>query len=465
MTHPPVVAATCHCNEEVSLRSRALMVVPTPVKEFWDKTVTFGTMYFEKVVRRSSYKLNLFSHGISFDSWVLKDTFNAAKRIRMHEAFEQVKDHGIKAKDYIRSFFIKRELISKNSIDGFEEYAARSIQAMSDPLQTVLGPYFTGISKKIKSLMHNIEEPIIFAPGMTAEQVGRWFNHWNKPSSTYFMCDASRFDAHIGPDAFSAMRKLFWSVFGTPDKIIQHMRKMVHKRGYTARGWEYSVTGTRASGSSQTTDENSLIMMFFIMRIFQESGIEPGEYAMAVAGDDSFVIINSDVNLSVVREQVDVVAAHAGLKIKPKFSRHLWEVDFLSSLFYPTTSGHVLGPKIGRVMSRTGWTHKPVPNGLDHMRAVASGLETGTKFIPILRAMVATVLRITGGNDGSKPRKYRLLASEAHEMSAETLVFVSNRYRLPVASFDDIEEEINQIDRLPAFLNNTELKLIMDRDL
>ena len=164
----------------------------------------------------------------------------------------------------------------------------------------------------------------------------------------------------------------------------------------------------------------------------------------------------------------------AGMTFKPKVSPHLYEVDFLSALFYPTNDPDypiVLGPKPGRILARLGWCVRKLPpkeTAYSRMRSVALGLKQGTSHIPIIKELIDALLRITlGTRPGDLPRdkRYVVMGCKEREPSTRADVFLCLRYDITATELYDIKTTIGSISELPFALPAWMADAVCARDL
>jgi hypothetical protein len=375
----------------------------------------------------------------------------------------------LQSRDYLRGLFGKVENLSvvlSNSI--IKDIDMRAIQSMSDRLQVTIGPYWHGMSKMATKIFSK-NSPLLYATGHTGDQIGAWMQKWCSTIDGYFLeNDGKRWDAHLLQEAFKALVD-FWKAMGKSPRLRSIYLKMVKTKGFTQlMHWYYTVLGTRKSGDSHTSLENTFINFMIHLMIMERceeimQATHPGitlelgvDYAVAAAGDDCIARISNRIPRQTLMQAISDIAMESGMEFTPKVSPDLFEVEFLSSLFYPVEGKLVLGPKIGRILSRIGWkstplTHKNETAALTHMRAVALGLERGVRFIPVLRALVQRVLQLT--NDVSaKPILrdvlFKPLAVDNHTMDASTMAFVMDRYHVSAATLIGLERQIMGLTRI-----------------
>jgi hypothetical protein len=370
------------------------------------------------------------------------------------------------AADFYSKLFGKVENLSavvKNVLQ--KKVDMRAIQAMSDRLQVTIGPYWHSMSKYATKYFSK-DSPFMYATGHNGEEIGKWFYEWDsRINGYYFMNDGKRWDAHMSAEALKAIRA-FWRTLQMRQSFEKVMKKLGKTRGFTQlMGWFYKIVATRRSGDSHTSIENTFINFVIHVMIFDEVErmmsipILPGvHYVIAAAGDDCIAIVNELIPTEILAAATRSVEKSAGMTFKPVMSKNLYDVDFLSSLFYPVRGTYVLGPKIGRILSRSGWKSTPlaIQNNYtacaQHMRATALGLQTGTSFVPLLNVYFERILQITEGvgdarldNRDTRNLHFKPLATRMLEADAATYSFVLSRYDMSVTQLFLLEDFLTSI--------------------
>jgi hypothetical protein len=460
----PSVSANCQCNEVISLSYRALRATPKCAQGIWNDIVDFGFNTLDAATQASSSTLaSLFDATTPFTEWVSRKTISATRRVDLLAAWAD-RFTGLSKTDFYRQFFVKRELVSKTISFVFTDYAPRSIQGMSDKLQVTLGPYFHKLSKSLHFL-GNTYSPLCYAIGKTAEEMGDWMHraesHFAQSGVVlYCMNDASKLDAHLVPEAFKAMHK--WYTTLAPKPVADAYFKKIDKRGFTRHNIVYSHTGTRASGDSDTSVDNSLLVAFWHIYALHLYGYKIGtDYWIAVAGDD--VIIVTTTKMKDFVEAIESLAGTSGMVMKPSSSTEPCKVDFLSALFYPTNDPEhpiVMGPKPGRMLARLGWSTKHFKDTLKryaHLRSVALGLKHAATFEPVLGALVDMIISVTDDVNPSDPDPkdiYKVRATMHHAISPRVYAFLAVRYDVTVGALQQLIEDLLLIKSLPVTLSS-----------
>jgi hypothetical protein len=389
------------------------------------------------------------------------------------EAKETLKTKSIEAKDFLRNMFVKIEPVSKWSYSVLEDYAPRAIMGMSDRLQVVLGPWSHAASKRTRSIF-SVDSPILYAVGHTSEEIGRWFGEWlelfgGENVAQLLEADASRFDAHLQRPAFEARAEIL-KLMNAPKKYRQVYLQKIAKKGFSRHGIFFRRDGSRASGDSDTSWDNTMLNADFWLHMMNELGYRPGRhFAFAVAGDDFVMIMHPDIPILGVLKQIGVESLLSGQVWKLKPVVPLCNVTFLSALFLPTedpSQPFVLVPKPGRILSRTGWSKQVRTNPRQHARGIALGLEKTASGVPILGALIESYIRLTEGVEAEAiGNHFSVRSSRKHVFGIAATVQLLDRYCLSLGSLHKLEKELRAIKSLPALLNSPIADRIVEVDL
>jgi len=363
--------------------------------------------------------------------------------------------------DKVIDAFVKRELAAYE-IEGCmvkEVLKPRLIQGRRPPIRLATGPSTYAYGKKLSEVYHWTTSNLVYAAGMTGETLGAWYNR-----TTHTLCrttqgvvpywvsiDCSRWDSTVGSGPLSGLHEDY-KKSGMDDDALYALRDRDKKRrGKTASGIRYSSTAKVASGDGDTSCGNSRIHLVMLENC-------PNVKAAVVMGDDGLIL--TDDAGAVMRQY------RAGGMI-PVLSP---DIDFCSQLLWPVRGGgHVLGPKIGRVLAKTFQCRLQL-NEAQHvawLRSVCLGIHPSCSFVPLLRALVPRLLALVGENGplydtGEWAEKLR--AMEFHELSVETWEFFEDRYHIGRSVIQDLENEIRNMP-LGAVLTRSEYVRMVSRDL
>jgi hypothetical protein len=348
--------------------------------------------------------------------------------------------------------FVKREK-AVTSINGRpikQQAAPRLIQGRSVEVKIATGPFTWAYSKRLAQI-YNTDGLYLYAGGCSAEQLGTFFaevpGRVAKPNCQWYAVDAVRWDRSFGP---TPMKCLYaeYKKCGAPEDCLVALRGRDKKRkGRTQNGWHFSRFGQVSSGDGDTTGGNTRAHLVLLEAC-------PAVEAAVAAGDDGLVYTN-DINA--------VLRQYETGGFQPKLSD---ELDFCSAVFWPTTDGPVLGPKVGRVLGKTFFCGKPFHDYLPWLRGVCLSLLKSCSFIPILRVLVPHLLALAGTGKVWRDDhyQYKSLAARPHECCDETWIYFYQRYGLHESDVLEMEEEISKTT-IESVLSGTRWVALVGRDI
>jgi len=347
--------------------------------------------------------------------------------------------------------FVKREkaITSINGIPTKVGAAPRIIQGRSVEVKIATGPFTWAFGKRIAEI-YNSDGYFLYAGSRSGEEIGEFFDKIPGlfGSGRWWAVDARRWDRSVGP---SPMALLFdeYRDSGAPTDCLEALagRDKVRK-GTSSRGWHYTRRAQVSSGDGDTSAGNTRAHLVLL------EACEAVKAAIA-HGDDA-VIFADDIEPVLQQYQVgDFVPVLAD------------EVDFCSSLFWPTPDGSVLGPKVGRVLGKTFHCAKRFdPDYLPWLRGVCLSLRTSCSFVPILRILIPRLLLLCG--EGKVWRDdhhdYKSLAIASHDVCDETWTLFYQRYGLHESDVLNMEEELSGLTIGTTLLGDRWTSLV-ERDI
>jgi len=164
-----------------------------------------------------------------------------------------------------------------------------------------------------------------------------------------------------------------------------------------------------------------------------------------------------------------------------------WTATFCSARMWPARFGDydtvLMGPFIGRVLAKTGHAKDPVPasswenpthaatsKGLlarqAWARGVALGLEKDVAHIPVLRALVEVVLRLTIGVE-AKPifNEWAIHARTGATVNGDTWEMMDVLYGLSETQVVGLEQYLSRATSLPICIDHPVVHRIMEVDI
>ena len=167
---------------------------------------------------------------------------------------------------------------------------------------------------------------------------------------------------------------------------------------------------------------------------------------MLVQGDDNLIVVRgrmTDLEKFEAKNELIRYYLNLGLVVKLKISCEWHEVEFCSSLFWPTNDGFVLGPKIGRRLPKIGFSLRKLSEG--QVKGMMLGCSKEMRHIPVLREYVKYCLRqlksVKKEFYSDFDAKYKVRSTLNHEYCADTELFFKMRYNLDV---NDIETSLRE---------------------
>jgi len=431
--HIPVVSNPSFNNEEKALVNRALVDTPPEDLELWDRVRAWSRDAVEDFSRVSG------THAELFQKW--NAHYPPKQREINIKALHELNRDGLNARDLDNKMFVKREVLLKGG-PIYQDFDPRAIQGCSPKANVAFGPFIWHMSK-ILSAKWNPDHRICYTSGMTAEQIGNWRASFSQEDVTIVELDESRYDAHQGEGAYTNSNILKYHC-GIEDypyaKAVND--SLVKTKGWTYKGSRYSVPYTMTSGRQDTSVSNSFnngTKLDFLLDTF---GLDC-EYKMLVHGDDSLVVIRKKMSPRAKKELENFLVEmnlRLGFSTKCKVSDQWHEVEYCSSLFWPTSDGYVLGPKIGKRLPKIGFGIRPLNSG--ETKAMLMGLALEAGFVPVIRKYAeyaSSLLKEVKIKEFADERKqYKSLATTSHTASDETNVFFMSRYGFDIDSVEEI---------------------------
>jgi len=136
----------------------------------------------------------------------------------------------------------------------------------------------------------------------------------------------------------------------------------------------------------------------------------------------------------------------------------------------PSDKGTIYGPKIGRILTKGGWSRKPERVPLVWAKAVALGLERDVAHIPVLRAVVGAVLRCTTNVDATPYLERDSNSFRPHVVNPghaiqETYNFLVDKYGVDATQVNTCESILSKIEQLPALVSHHCFTPFFDEDI
>jgi hypothetical protein len=437
----PQVYADCQENELTSLANRALSSSPVPGVGAWDD-LTKWYLKWEHVLLPTRQV-----NAVKYEDWNRR--FPPARQVEHNRAKANVETMGLSRSNLkqwtIRKSFIKRELM----LDELEDKDPRLIQGVPAEANVLLSPWVYAFSEYVKEVW-GLEHPVTYASGMDAIRLGRWMV--GRQDSVLFENDFTRFDRSIGVEALS-FETYVYKRHGLKGDALKVMEAQLSTAGRTAHGIEYHVEGTRKSGDPNTSCGNSLLNgLVNLYAMGKATGrdvmnVHPKEYGSCiVGGDDGVFQPNGLVDENIFESVI------SSLGFQPKLLKTSWpEVSFYSARWVPVEGGFVLTPKLGRLLSKFGWSLNPQANPKGWLRGVVQGHYALFYHIAFMRELFTYLLSVTKGPSIACDRTNKLSVPAVSVPDSQTRAFLGLVYDIADEDLKEFSEVIREAAREESY--------------
>jgi len=361
------VGRSCSCNESVAIAERqCTKSVETKAdrKALWDEA---------RVELEKQFKFPVYDR--SQTTGVLRDKFYSSypeARRKVLQAAAAALDVGCEY-NADSSIFVKREVIVGKTLQDFQP---RAISSKSEMYLMRTGPCFKEwwnqvVETHFSSVYKSLESRFIYTGKMTGDEVGLLVTHMEQNGYYPTEMDCSRFDGHVEVEALEAELAIYEKVL--PKTLVDDLRMQLNTKGRSATGAvKFRFAGKRASGVINTSAGNTIVAWMMMALFFKKNSIT-----------DFFILQIGDDNLTFTRKKLDepaVISLFADLGHKLKvIARERDEYDLLeycSGRFWRVGEQRVLQPKIGKLLSKTFISVKPIAETdlLPYCTAIVRGM-------------------------------------------------------------------------------------------
>ncbi len=418
----PVAYASVLENEIVSVSNRALQTDFKIDDKAVAQLTTFVFAHFDVIFPERQDVVPV------FEDW------NRRYPAKKQEDHVKAQSSGKTSGKSIRKSFVKVEKLNYVVNNKVTDKAPRLIQGASDSYNIALGPWIYAFSKELARIW-NANHFIFYTAGSTGEEIGAWL----PCTKNYYENDYSKYDASIHQGLLKLELKIYRR-FGMRKELSKLMTDNLDKCGFTPNNVKYSVKGTRPSGDQNTSCGNSLLNGIIMAWAFYKA-TGNFDFKSVVMGDDNLLATNMDVDIDKIEKQILGLGLNPKLQLKTNVNL----LEYCSMRFWPTDSGRVLGPKIGKFAVKVGWMLRP-PKGDERRKreyrgTLLSHLTTVT-HVPVLRMLVTRMLNIIGRERYIKDNERRMQNAEQHEANDTTWNMVADLYNLTKEDVLDIERDI-----------------------
>jgi hypothetical protein len=303
---------------------------------------------------------------------------------------------------------------------------------------------------------------------MTGEEIGQWaessFRELEESHGfvEFGESDFAAFDASVCGSALMFLLALYkW--LGAPKALVEIFKRRTKKKANIA-GANVKFLGQVSSGDGDTSVGDFLIQTVIYMLWYMSIGLYwKRKVRLVELGDDGFSLVSGRRG----RDPAEFMQSY-GFNIEIEWTTDLAHTGFLSSVFYPTTDGWVLGPKIGRFFGKTLMEIGSIPEReyLGRLKGIARSLENCT-YIPVMGAWIEWVLENVSAKAISRfehADKPRVRPAETHERSESLYEFLARRYDCSPQDLHDLEAEVMEHPVEPYVIDSAVTRIIIEKD-
>jgi len=449
----PVAYAGNLQNEIVSVNNRALAPKPVHDVRRCHELKRWLKNGFDKIFPNRNEIIP------NFDEW------NERYPVVVRRRHEEAKRNGGTNKQEKRKAFVKVEklLLARDTV--VTDKAPRLIQGAVDEYNIEIGPWMYAFSKELTRIW-NKDFMFFYPSGASNETIGAWA----PTDQNYYENDFSKFDATIHHNLLE-MELYVYRRFGMPTNKQKLMRKNFPTSGTTPHGVSYMVEGTRKSGDQNTSIGNTMINVLVHAYAMTLIGFPPSQdlesdrfrYRMIALGDDNLIVSP----VVIAHERVEKIIMDLGLVPNIVLKDNINFVEFCSARFWPSETGRVLGPKIGRYLAKIGWMLRP-PIGesrqaKEYRGTLLSNVDI-VNHIPILCEVTRKILDVMREKRFIKDTEVKRYVFQPHQAVQETWTMIHDLYSISKSDVDDLLAIVARVDHLPAEINHWILSSIFSRD-
>jgi len=364
-----------------------------------------------------------------------------------------------------RKAFVKVEKLLFAKQGEVIDKPPRLIQGAVDEYNVEIGPWMHAFSKELIRLWN--KDFIFYYPsGASNEDIGNWL----ELDLAYYEDDFSKFDATIHHNLLE-MELFIYRTFGMPTNMQKLVRKNFPTVGATPHGVSYMVEGTRKSGDQNTSVGNTMLNVLVHAYAMHMLGFTPRydintstwPYRMIALGDDNLIVTGEPI----AHVNVENIIKDLGLIPNMVFKDNVNLLEFCSARFWPSETGRVLGPKIGRYLAKIGWMLRP-PVGesrqaKEYRGTLLSHVET-VNHIPILKEVTQRILDVMAEKRFIKDTELKGYVIQPHQVVTETYSMIHDLYDISASDVEDLLAIVARVERLPAEINHWTLSKFFERD-
>lgn len=450
----PHVSANTMANEYNAVIKRQLL--STLESKDWDQQFEMICQNFHNIYPGWSYV------PMTFDAWNYRvGAFTTHRQKQQLQALWSLIQTPLQTKDKYRKAFIKIEVLRMMT-----PAQVRLISAAQDSFNAFFGPPLYAFSKALNKSW-NPNHWILYTSGRNAHDISDWiFGQCARIGTTFEDCikilaDEKRQDSHVSAQALAWEHKCL-EYFGIPQEVVIELKECIIVIGFTNKGIMYFRIGSRNTGDPHTSSGNSHMnavkILDALLGKLPDVDLSNPPFAICIQGDDSLVLLDPQYEGVFTPEYFIQHSKELGFWVKfCNITNNIVDLDYCSRYFWPTHShplGYVLGPKIGKVLNKIGWSRKPVDNILQHNLSIALSLYNDVQHIPFLKEWCSHLMFLAGGElPIDLPYDHSIHARESCDMNDRTWDHLYERYKLTAMDLDQFCEQLHSTTSLPFCIN------------
>jgi hypothetical protein len=172
---------------------------------------------------------------------------------------------------------------------------------------------------------------------------------------------------------------------------------------------------------------------------------------MLVLGDDMLLVVYNVIRAREIDWKTEL--QNLGFNVKIKFP-HAYTAQFCSGRFYFTNNGLVLGPKIGRILAKIGYSLSNPHKSDEHIKGVVLGQAKAFCMLPVLREYYDKTMSLVPKKSQSLVDRFKINVREDHELSIAGKTQLNIIYGAYYSVLNQLAEDINKCERLTNVVVN-----------
>jgi len=228
-----------------------------------------------------------------------------------------------------------------------------------------------------------VKQKFIYTGKMTADEIGLVITILEQDGWKAKVGDFKRFDGHVEIECLTMEA----SIHDVEEFVKDELLKLLKTKGTSVNGIQFEHVAKRASGVINTGSGNTTVTNMLYAGFFAFKGIK--EYKVMAIGDDHIPFTRVDFDSGECRDFMFWAGHLLDLE-------DVHDYDFLtycSSRAWDCGDQRVLGPKPGRVLSKTFVSSDPAMRRdqlADYVRQIAIGMRY-YEFVPVLGKFIKNI--------------------------------------------------------------------------